>query len=169
MKSIIRITKNHTAPKVVLIALTCIFVPVISYFVYLGVIQGELLQTLIASALVVLNVSYAVHIVFNDYTVLVDRYHNQVLIKRRDKVLRFDPGSFVTFKIEYINQAMSLSYRYYCLVLNGKKYRVRYYTDEVPGMLSGFYPKKEAQKIETAMKEHIRKYLPDTTLIKTTE
>lgn len=147
----IRISKNSILERILVIVFSTLFLP----FVLLYLIFGShgpvdiLLSLLIAS----INIVISWRLAFNDYDLWLDNEH--VIVKQGVKTDVYTVNEFCKFKLEYYGLYLSHSFRYYRLNINGKKYRIRYYTGRINGINDVLDPKSMLNNLEEGMRQEI--------------
>jgi hypothetical protein len=78
-----------------------------------------------------------------------------VIVKQRRKVDVYTISDFCTFHLEYYGMYLSHTFRYYRLNVNGKKYRVRYYTARLDSINDLLDSKNMLSNLEDGIKKEI--------------
>ncbi len=158
---IIKLTKNTIYSRIFIVFLICLL-PYLIAFGYLFSAASSFIEYISCISIIFLFSFIAYKVAFNDFDIWIDVDKQVVLIKRRNAVEFVPVKEFMAFKLVYMGLYISYNFKYYTMELNGKKYRIRYYSDTFkypnPSLAISL---NDAEALENEIKLKIKSLCPD--------
>jgi len=104
------------------------------------------------------TISVAYRIAFNDYEIWFSKIENCIIMKKREKTVKYDVNEFLSFRLETLGLNISSGFRYYRLKVGNRSYRIRYLINEdnEENIFDSIDPSEYMRKIESEIKNSIR-------------
>jgi hypothetical protein len=105
-----------------------------------------------------ITISVAYRIAFNDYEIWFSKTENCIIMKKRERTVKYDVNEFLTFRLENLGLNMSSGFRYYRLKVGNRSYRIRHLLNEnnEEDIFDSIDPALYMRKIESEIKNSIR-------------
>jgi hypothetical protein len=149
----IRISKNTVLERTFVIVLSTLLIPLVLLYLIFG--SHGLIDIFISILIFSINIIISYRLAFNDYDLWLDNVRGKIIIKQRAKVEEYTISDFCQFQLEYYGMYLSHTFRYYRLNINGKKYRIRYYTDRLDNINDLLDTKTMLKNLEDGIKKEI--------------
>lgn len=122
---VIKITKDSVGSRLFTFCLNSFFVPFILFYILTG--EHLISEIIVCSLLCAFNILISLRLINRSFSLYVDTNTNEVVLKRGLMIKKSPINHFLNFRIEYIGLYTSTVYKFYNLIFEGRKYRIRYY------------------------------------------